>query len=93
VKEAISHLQYHNLCCRWLAHWITVKHKRARIKWLHAAESHCCLLNVVTGNESQFHHFNPKTTQQSMGRHHITSPENKNERTVPWASKVKGTFF
>jgi hypothetical protein len=44
-------------------------------KWLHAAQSHCFLLNVVTGTESQFHHLDPKTKRQSMEWYSVTSPK------------------
>jgi hypothetical protein len=44
-------------------------------KWLYAAQSHCFLPKVVTGTESQFHHFDPKTKRQTMEWHSVTSPK------------------
>jgi hypothetical protein len=44
-------------------------------KWFHAAQSHCLLLNVVTGIESQFHYFDLRTKRQSMEWHNVTTPK------------------
>jgi hypothetical protein len=51
------------------------KQKQNVSKWLHAAQSHCFLLNVLTGTESQLHHFDPKTKRQSMEWHNVTPPK------------------
>jgi hypothetical protein len=46
------------------------------------------LLNIVTGDESWFHHFAPETKRQSMD-----SPTKNKPKTMPSAQKIMGTIF
>jgi hypothetical protein len=39
----------------------------------HVAKGDDFLLNIVTGDESWFHHFDPKTKQDNMECHHNAS--------------------
>ncbi|PNF26533.1 hypothetical protein B7P43_G13975 [Cryptotermes secundus] len=50
-------------------------------------------VDIVTGDKSWFHHFEPETKRQSMEQHHLHSPSKKKARTVPSAEKVMGTIF
>jgi hypothetical protein len=59
----------------------------------YAVEGDDFLLNIVTGDESWFHHFDPETKRQSTEWHHRTSPKKKKLKTVPSASKVMGTVL
>jgi len=47
----------------------------------------------VTGDESWFHHFEPKTKQQRVEWRHLLSLSKKKAKTVPSAAKVMGTVF
>jgi hypothetical protein len=47
----------------------------------HAAEGDDFLSNIVTGNESWLHHFDPKTKPDNMECHH-TASSRKKARTI-----------
>jgi hypothetical protein len=60
------------------------EHKKARMDMSsqlllrHVTEGDDFLFNIVTGDESWFHYFNPETRRQSMEWHHdTTSPKKK----------------
>ena len=51
------------------------------------------LLNIVTGNESWIHHFDPEEEQLSMQYRHTSSPRPKKFKTVTSAGKILLTVF
>jgi len=51
------------------------------------------MLNIVTGDESWLHHFDPERKWQSMEWHHLDSPTKKKQKTMPSAKKIMGTVF
>jgi hypothetical protein len=59
----------------------------------HAAKGDDLVLNIVTGDESWFYHFYPKTKQWSMEWHNAATPKKKKARTKPSAAKIVGTVF
>jgi hypothetical protein len=55
-----------------------------------AGEGDDFLFNIVTGDESWFHRFDPETKRQFMDWHHTTSIK-KNCRTAPSVVEFMGT--
>ena len=51
------------------------------------------LLNIVTGDESWIHHFDPEEQRLSMQYRHTSPPRPKKFRTVPSAGKILLTVF
>ena len=51
------------------------------------------LLQIVKGDETWVHYFEPKTKQQLMERHHMTSPRKKKFKSVSSAGKIMVTVF
>ena len=46
------------------------------------------LLNIVTGDESWNHHFDPEEKRLSMEYRHTSSPRPKKFKTMPSAGKI-----
>ena len=57
------------------------------------AEGDNFLSNIVTGDETWVHHFEPETKRQSMEWHRTTSPKKKKFKAIPSAGKVMATVF
>ena len=51
------------------------------------------LLNIVTGDESWIHHFDPEEKRLSMQYRHTLSPRPKKFKTMPSAGKILLTVF
>jgi len=51
------------------------------------------LLNIVTGDESGIHHFDPEEKRLSLEYRHTSSPRLKKFKTMPSASKILLTVF
>ena len=51
------------------------------------------LFNIVTGNESWIHHFDPEEKRLSMQYRHTSSPRPKKFKTMPSAGKILLTVF
>jgi hypothetical protein len=99
VQEMMETLGYQKVCSRWVPRFLTEEHKTVRrdvssqLLRRYAVEGDNFLLNIVTGDESWFHHFDPETKRHNMEWHHLTSPKKKKTKTVPSAGKVMGTVF
>jgi hypothetical protein len=50
-------------------------------------------LNIVTGDESWIHHFDPEEKRLSMQYRHTSSPHPKKFKTVPSAGKILLTVY
>jgi hypothetical protein len=50
-------------------------------------------LNIVTGDESWIHHFDPEEKRLSMQYRHTSSPRPKKFKTVLSAGKILSTVF
>jgi hypothetical protein len=57
------------------------------------ADDESFLSQIVTGDETCIHHFEPETKRQSMEWHHPTSPRRKKFKVTPSAGKVMATVF
>ena len=51
------------------------------------------LLNIVTGDESWIHHFDPEEKRLSMEYRHTSSPRPKQFKTMPSGGKILLTDF
>ena len=51
------------------------------------------LFNIVTGDESWIHHFDPEEKRLSMQYRHTSSPHLKKIKTMPSAGKILLTVF
>jgi hypothetical protein len=51
------------------------------------------LFNIVTGDESWIHHFDPEEKQMSMQYRHTSSPRPKKFKTMPSAGKILLAVF
>jgi len=51
------------------------------------------LFNIVTGDESWIHHFDPEEKRLSMQYRHTSSPPPKKFKTMPSAGKILLTVF
>jgi len=72
VQEMIGSLGYWKICACWVLRLLTEDHKVQRkaitseMLQRYQDEGDDVLLNIVTGVESWFHHFDPERKQQSM---------------------------
>jgi hypothetical protein len=57
------------------------------------AEGEAFMPQIVTGDETWAHHYQPETKRQSMEWHHPQSPRKKKSKTTPSARKVMITIF
>ena len=48
---------------------------------------------IITGDKTWAHHYEPKTKRQSLERHHPQSPRKKKSKTTPCTGKDKITVF
>jgi hypothetical protein len=51
------------------------------------------LFNIVAGDESWIHHFDPEETRLSMQYRHTSSPRPKKFKTMPSTGKILLTFY
>jgi hypothetical protein len=58
----------------------------------HAAEGDDFLLNIVIGDASWSHHFDPERKRQSMEWHNAASPKKKKARSITSAGQIIGTL-
>ena len=98
VGYIIGLLGYTKVCSRWVPRMLTLEKKQKRVEICELL-NHCCeegdqfLLNIVTGNESWIHHFDPEEKRLSMQYRHTSSPHPKKFKTVPSACKILLTVF
>jgi hypothetical protein len=56
-------------------------------------EGEAFLSQIITGDKTWVHHFEPETKRQSMEWHHLQLPRKKKFKTAPSAGKVMVTVF
>ena len=99
VGYIIGLLGYTKVRCRWVPRMLTLEKKQKRVESCeellkrYREDGDQFLLNIVTGDESWIHHFNPEEKQLSMQYRHISSPCPKKFKTVPSAGKILLTVF
>ena len=66
-----DHLKLRKVCARWVKHSLTNDQKRLRIQFCRQSlkqfeqERSRCVFDILTGDQSWFHHYDPETKQQS----------------------------
>jgi hypothetical protein len=76
----IDALEYSKACARWVPRSLTIEHRRQRkaicseLLERFGAEREALLSQIVTGDETWAHHYEPETKRQSMEWHHPQSP-------------------
>lgn len=94
-----NRLQYRKVCARWVPRLLTETHKSQRVlaavKLLerHEEAGDSFLDQIVTGDETWVHYFQPETKRASMEWKHSTSPRTKKPKVVASAGKVMLTLF
>ena len=92
-------LKFSKVCARWVPKELTqeCKHKRLDVCSRHLAryreEGDNFLQQIVTGDETWIHHYDPESKQQSMQWKHPSSPAAKKFKTQPLAGKLMLTIF
>ena len=86
-KERVGYiivvLGYTKVCSRWVPRILTPEKKQKRVEICeellkrHREERDQFLLNIVTGDESWIHHFDPEEKRLSMEYRHTSSPHPK----------------
>jgi len=99
VGYIIGLLGYTKVCSRWVPCMLTPEKKQKRVEICEELLKRCreegdqFLLNIVTGDESWIHHFDPKEKQMSMEYRHTSSPRLKKFKTMLSAGKILLTVF
>jgi histone-lysine N-methyltransferase SETMAR len=89
VDKIIHQLGYSKVCARWVPRSLTEEHKQQRkaicseLLARYEVEGDDFLSTIVTGDETQIHHFEPEKKRQSMEWHHTNSPRKKKFKAVP----------
>ena len=95
----LTSLGYRKICARWVPRMLTPELKENRLEICrellqrHADEGDAFLDNIVTGDETWCHHYEPESKRQSMEWHRPGSPTQKKFKTQKSAGKVMCTVF
>ncbi|KMQ82562.1 histone-lysine n-methyltransferase setmar-like protein [Lasius niger] len=93
VGVIIQQLGYRKICARWVPRRLTDEDKQRRMECCqqllqrYRDEGDDFLLNIVTGDESWVHHYEPEEKRQSAEYRHLSSPRTKKFKTQPSAKK------
>ena len=86
-------LGFHEVCSHWVPHQLTPQHKSLRVGLSlqhlqrYQDEGGDMLSQIVTGDESWVHHYEPETKRASMQWKHPASPACKKFKVTPSARK------
>jgi histone-lysine N-methyltransferase SETMAR len=86
VGYIIGLLGYAKVCSRWVPRMLTQEKKQKHVEIYeellkrYREEGDQFLLNIVTGNESWIHHFDPEEKRLSM---HLLAQKNKKQCRLP----------
>lgn len=99
VGFIIEQLGYRKICARWVPRRLTDENKQRRLECCeqllqrYRDEGDDFLLNIVTGDESWVHHYDPEEKRQSAEYRHPSSPQAKKFKTQASAKKILLTVF
>lgn len=94
-----DHLVMSKVSSRWVPRMLSPLQKQTRVEFskenlgLWQADKETFIHQIVTGDETWVHHWDPETKQESMQWKHKTSPPPKKFRTQPSAGKLMATVF
>ena len=91
-------LGYSKMCARWVPKQLTEAHKQSRLEACFKLFEYChsdntFLQQIVTGDETWVHHFEPESKRASIKWRHPTSPRSKKFKSQQSAGKVIVTVF
>jgi len=92
-------LKFSKVCSRWVPKELTEECKRKRLDVCSRHLARYCeegdnfLQQIVTGDETWIHHYEPKSKEQSMQWKHPSSPTAKKFKMQPSAGKLMLTIF
>jgi histone-lysine N-methyltransferase SETMAR len=95
----IAELGYRKVCARWVPRMLTIKMKAERLRICqqvllrYETEGDTFLNNIVTGDESWVHYYDPENKRQSMEYRHKDSPAPKKFHVQASAGKLMFTVF
>ena len=99
VGNIIGLLGYTKVCSRWVPRKLTPEKKQKRVEICeellkrYREEGGQFLLNIVTGDESWIHHFDPEEKRVSMEYKHTSFPRPKKFKTMPSDGKILLLIF
>lgn len=99
VQALIAELRYRKVCARWVPRMLTPDMKQRRMDICQQLllrfeqEGDGFLNNIVTGDESWVHHFDPLSKRASLEYRHHGSPPPRKCKTMPSAGKIMLTVF
>lgn len=99
VGRIIKQLGYRKICSRWVPRKLTEENKQQRQKCCerllqrYREEGDDFLFNIVTGDETWVHSYDPEEKRQSMEYRHYGSPQTKKFKTQASAKKLLLTVF
>lgn len=99
VQEMIRDLKYRKICARWVPRQLTEEMKKKRVDMARELlnrirkEGDQFLRNIVTGDETWVHHYDPEGKRASMEFRHPSSPRVRKFKTQSSAGKVMLTTF
>jgi len=99
VGDIIGLLGYTKVCSRLVPRMLTPEKKQKHVESCeellkrYREEGDQFLLNIVTGDESRIHHFDPEEKRLSMQYKYTSTPHPKIFKTVPSAGKILLTVF
>jgi len=99
IERVVYIIGYTKVCSRWVPRMLTPEKKQKRVEICeellkrYREEGDQFLLNIVTGDESWIHHFDPEEKRLSMQYRHTSSHHPKKFKTVLSAGKILLTVF
>lgn len=99
VGFIIEQLGYRKICAGWVPHRLTDENKQRRLECCkqllqrYRDEGDDFLLNIVMGDESWVHQYDPEEKRQSAEYRHPSSPQVEKFKTQPSAKKLLLTVF
>ena len=96
--KIMDSLGYSKVCARWVPRQLPEAHKQSRLEAWYKLLEYChsdktFMHQIVTGDETWVHHFEPDAKRASMEWRHLTSPRSKNFKFQQSAGKVMVTVF
>jgi len=94
----IDAVGYSKVCARWVSRSLTTEHRRQRkaicseLLESFDVDGEAFLSQIVTGDETWAHHYEPETKWQSMEWHHPQSPRRSSGQLLPPARSWSPSF-
>lgn len=99
VNKIMKQLQWRRLCTKWVPKLLTNEMKRTRLEMSqqllsrYFAEGESFISNIVTGDESWVHYYDPSSKEASCQYRHTSSPRVKKVRSERATGKLMLSVF